>query len=182
MKVIRIAWLSTMLLLTLAWGVGCDRESADPSNTATANGEHGHGHEHGNGAHDHPADGHTHAPGPHGGTIADWGGGEYHVEFTVDHDKREATVYLLGDDAKTPRPIVAEKLLLTIKDPELQADLLPVPQEGETGGKSSRFVGAHDALATVKEYAGTISGLVEGTPYAGDFQEEASSPAHGDAP
>ena len=28
---------------------------------------------------------HTHGAGPHGGVVIDWGGGAYHVEFTVDH-------------------------------------------------------------------------------------------------
>jgi hypothetical protein len=46
-----------------------------------------------------------HGAGPHDGTLADWGGGKYHVGFTVDHDKQEATVYVLGDDEKTPSPI-----------------------------------------------------------------------------
>ena len=27
----------------------------------------------------------AHGAGLHGGTITDWGGGKYHVEFTVDH-------------------------------------------------------------------------------------------------
>ena len=36
--------------------------------------------------HAHPGDhGHSHGAGPHDGTLADWGGGKYHVEFTVDH-------------------------------------------------------------------------------------------------
>ena len=39
---------------------------------------------------------HVHGTGPHGGTIADWGGGKYHIEFTVNHEKQEATVYILG--------------------------------------------------------------------------------------
>ena len=34
----------------------------------------------------------------------------YHVEFTVNHDKKEATVYILGANAKTPSPIKAEKI------------------------------------------------------------------------
>ncbi|MEO2017976.1 MAG: hypothetical protein ABGZ53_26795 [Fuerstiella sp.] len=115
--------------------------------------------------------GHSHGAGPHGGTLADWGGGAYHVEFTVDHDKKEATVYILGSDEKTPEPIIAESVLLTINDPELQADLLPVPLESDSDGKSSRFVGTHESLAIVQEYGGTLSAAVDGTPYAGNFME-----------
>lgn len=49
---------------------------------------------------------------------------------------------------------------------------MPMPQEGETGGTSSRFVGKHESLGIVREFAGTISGTVDEKPYAGDFQEE----------
>jgi len=119
--------------------------------------------------------GHSHGAGPHGGTLADWGGGAYHVEFTVDHDKKEATVYVLGSDEKTSEPIIAESVLLTIKNPQMQIELLPMPLDGESGGKSSRFVGTHDGLATVMEYEGTLSAEVDGTPYAGNFMEEDDS-------
>jgi hypothetical protein len=115
---------------------------------------------------------HGHGAGPHDGTLADWGGGDYHVEFTVDHDRQEATVYILGGDEKTPEPIKAEKLLLTITDPDFQTDLLPDPMDGEREGASSRFVGTHESLGIVQEYTGIISAEVDGTPYAGNFKEE----------
>lgn len=116
-------------------------------------------------------DGHSHGEGPHGGVIADWGGGDYHVEFTVNHDAQDATVYILGADARSDAPVKAESLLLTINDPSFQVELNPLPLDGEAAGMSSRFTGKHEKLGTVREFAGTISGEVEGTPYAGDFQE-----------
>ena len=119
-----------------------------------------------------------HGAGPHGGTVADWGGGKYHVEFTVDHDKREATVYLLGSDEKTPAPVKASKLLLSISDPLIQFELAPQPLAGEPEGSCSRFVGQHDNLGKVQEFAGTISAEVDGTPFAGDFNESSSSHTH----
>ena len=109
-------------------------------------------------------EGHHHAPGPHGGTVTDWGGGKYHVEFAVDHDKKEATVYILGSDEKSPLPIKAEKVHLTIDDPMTEIDLAPMPLEGEPEGSSSRFVGTHDTIGIVKEFAGTITAEVDGTP------------------
>jgi len=133
------------------------KQSATPSNSSNGDSE--------------KKGGHSHGAGPHGGTLADWGGGTYHVEFTVDHDKKEATVYILGSDEKTPEPIIAESVLLTINDPNLQTDLLPVPLESDSDGKSSRFVGTHESLAVVQEYAGTLSAAVDGTPYAGNFME-----------
>lgn len=119
-----------------------------------------------------------HAPGPHDGTLADWGGGRFHVEFTVDHDKREATVYILGDDEKTRQPIATETIQLTIQDPSMQVTMTAAPQDGDAPGTTSRFVGNHEGLGVVQEYAGTITGVVDGTPYSGDFAEEAHG-SHG---
>ena len=47
-----------------------------------------------------------------------------------------------------------------------------VSLEGEKDGLRSRFVGKHESLGKVQEFGGTISGKVDGTPYAGDFKEE----------
>ncbi len=163
----RISVCASLLLWMLA--VGCDGNKPAPApatNQPATNtpAKSDHGHHHGHGA------------GPHEGTLADWGGGKYHVEFTVDHDKQEATVYVLADDEKTATPIKADKLLLSINDPKFQVDLSASPLEGEKDGVSSRFVGKHESLGKVREFAGMISGEVDGTPYAGDFKEE----AHGD--
>jgi len=123
-------------------------------------------------------EGHSHGEGPNGGAVADWGGGKYHVEFTVNHDTQEATVYVLDNNAKNPAPLKIEKLLLSIKDPSFQVELLPQPLDGEAEGTSSRFVGKHEKLGVVQEFAGTISGEADGTPYAGDFKEEAHGHTH----
>jgi len=159
-------------LATISLAAGCQEqaveETAAPTQAATAAAEHGHEHAEGEGEH-----AHGHGAGPHDGTLADWGGGKYHVEFTVDHDKQEATVYVLGSDEKSPAPVKTDKVLLSIGDPELMAELLPVPLEGESDGLSSRFVGRHEKLGIVQEYAGTMSAEIEGTPYTGDFKEEA---------
>ena len=151
----------------LLLGAGCQEKAAEPPKGAeTRNAEATHGR--GDGEHSH-----GHDAGPHGGTLADWGGGIYHVEFTVDHDKREATIYVLGSDEKTTSPVKATggKLLLAISEPVSQIELVAVPQEGEADGASSRYVGVHDTLGIVREFSGTIGGEVEGTPYAADFKE-----------
>ncbi|MDP1560274.1 MAG: hypothetical protein Q8M16_02650, partial [Pirellulaceae bacterium] len=132
------------LLLILA---GCNPESTDSKKTKPAT---DHGHSHADGKDDH---GHSHGDAPHGGTLFDWGGGAFHAEFTVDHDKQEATVYILGGDAKTPAQIKADKLQLTIDDPATELDLLPVPLDGEDEGMSSRFVGKHETFGIVKEFS-----------------------------
>ncbi|MEZ6150217.1 MAG: hypothetical protein R3C09_08850 [Pirellulaceae bacterium] len=116
-------------------------------------------------------DHHGHGAGPHDGTVADWGGGKYHVEFTVDHDKQEATVYILGADETTAIPIDAAEIDLSISDPAMQVTLKATPQDGDPAGKASRFVGNHEKLGVVQEYAGTIAGVIDGTPFSGDFKE-----------
>jgi hypothetical protein len=118
--------------------------------------------------------GHGHGAGPHGGAVADWGGGAYHVEFTVDHGRKEATVYVLGSDGKTAKPIKAEKITLSIDDPAFQVGLAAQPQGGEPAGESSRFVGKHENLGIVREFSGSITGELGGTPYAADFVEIAA--------
>ncbi len=161
--------LALGLLAVLVLAAGCDPTTPAPvaqNNPSAATSTDDHGHSHG--------EGHVHAAGPHDGAIGDWGGGKFHVEFTVNHDTKEATVYVLGSDEKTAAPVKTPdgKLLLTIKEPAFQVDLVASPMEGEADGKSSRYVGKHDNLGTVQEFAGTISGETDGTPYSGDFKEE----------
>jgi hypothetical protein len=157
--------LTTLLTVAcLISAVGCQEQARAPQATPAAAGtEDDHGH-----AHD------GHGAGPHGGTLADWGGGKYHVEFTVDHDKKETIVYVLGSDEKTPAPVktVDGKMLLTINEPVFQVELQATPLEGENEGMSSRYVGQHENLGIVREFAGSMSAEIDGTPYAGDFKEE----------
>jgi hypothetical protein len=125
-----------------------------------------------------PAEHAGHGAGPHEGVVTDWGGGKYHVEFTVDHGKKEATVYILGGDEKTPAPVKATNVMLTINDPKFETELKAQPQPGDPEGASSRYVGTHDNLGIVREFAGTISGEIEGTPFSGDFKEEPHAADH----
>lgn len=83
-------------------------------------------------------------------------------------------MYILGDDERTPAPIKAkdEEILLSISEPSFQVTLKAAPQDGDPEGTASRFVGKDEKLGVVQEFAGTISGEVEGTPYTGDFKEE----------
>lgn len=163
------------MLSAAMFAAGCNPASTTtttPPANAEKSAKSDHDHDH---VHPHKDDGgHSHGAGPHGGTVADWGGGKFHVEFLVDHAKQEATVYVLGSDEKTPTPIKTTegKLVLTITQPPFQVDLTAQPLEGEADGNSSRFVGKHEKLGNTQEFAGTIVGEVDGTPYAGDFKEE----------
>lgn len=162
------------ILIGAFCAVGCSQAPAPPQAPAKAAAAKGsdHGHSHGDGDH------HDHGAGPHDGTLADWGGGKYHVEFTVDHDKKEAVIYVLGSDEKTAVPVKTAdgKLLLTIREPAFQVELAARPLAGEGDGTSSCYGGTHANLGIVREFAGTISGEVNGTPFAGEFAEE----PHGD--
>jgi hypothetical protein len=74
--------------------------------------------------------------------------------------------------------IKTEKILLLINDPPTEMELTAKPLEGETAGKSSRFVGVHDTIGIVKAFAGTISAEIEGTPYYSDFDENSGGEHH----
>jgi hypothetical protein len=169
----KFKFLSFVAIAAFAFMVGCDSKKTD--STAGGGGANTGEHVHDDGTvhKDGDDEGHAHGEGPHGGTVADWGGGKFHVEFTVDHDKQEATVYILGDDEKTATPIDAEEITLSIKDPAFTASLKASPQDGDPEGKASRFVGNHENLGIVKEYEGSMSGAVNGTPYSGNFKEVA---------
>src|SRR5206468_4190603 len=106
----------SMALAAAVLAAGCEPAAppaakAPVTPVAIAKDNHGHSHKRDGG--------HGHGAGPHEGTLADWGGGKFHIEFNVDHDQQEATVYVLGSDEKTPAPIKATdgKLLLTITEP-----------------------------------------------------------------
>ena len=117
-----------------------------------------------------PKDDHGHGPGPHDGVIGEWD--PYHFEFTVDHKTQEATVYILAADAKTGFAIKTDKLTLEINEPRFTVELKPLPQEKDTAGAASRFVGKHEKLGKEQEFSGTVSTVIDGKPYSGEFKEE----------
>lgn len=163
---------SLIAITCLGGTTGCQPQTASTPPTPVAASD-DHELTAGEGGRDHTVAGHGHGAGPHDGTIADWGGGKYHVEFTVDHDKTQAIVYVLGGDETTAAPIDASTIELNIVDPEMTVTLDASPQESDPAGKSSRFIGTNEKLGVVKEYEGSLTGLIEGTPYSGDFNEAA---------
>ncbi|MEM8911918.1 MAG: hypothetical protein AAGC97_09140 [Planctomycetota bacterium] len=157
--------------------VGCDLEGPEAVSSSSTGEihDHDHGHPHPHG-HDHDSEvnhsvqGHAHGVGPHGGTIVDWGGGTYHVELTTDQGQQEAVVYILGGDEKTPVPIDADSVQVAIQSPPIHLVLNRDPLPDDPAGKSSRYTGTDPSLSDVADHAGTITGVVEGTPYSGDYQ------------
>lgn len=162
-----------VVVLCLAGFIGCQPQ---PKSQQDVHAEDAHDHAHGEESHalDHDDE---HA-GSHGGIIVDWGGGKYHLEFVVDHDKKEATVYVLDDQAKNRVAIPVDKLLLSIREPLFTVDLFPEPQEGDETGKSSRFAGNHDNFGVVRDFDGAIIASVAETPYYGTFDESTSAHHH----
>jgi hypothetical protein len=115
---------------------------------------------------------HSHVA-PHDGTIIELGDDEYHGEFLVDHKAKEATVYILAKDAKTPMPLKEKHIDLTLKlTPPLQLKMEQKPDKGDPEGCASRYVVKHDAFAKEQEFEGSISVVVNGKPYSGSFKEE----------
>ncbi len=118
---------------------------------------------------------HVHGKGPNGGVIFDLG--KHHAELLVDHEKKQCTVHILGNDEKTPTPVVAKDLTLTTKPtktadgkvvPAMTIKLLPF-QEKE--GKATTFVGTDLGLGNVADFEGTVLGEINGRPSEGEFAE-----------
>lgn len=164
--------LCLTLLAACVVFAGCNQPAAtENSNAANEPGTHVHadGTVHKN--HE-PEAGHSHSNAPHGGTVVDWGGGKYHLEFLVDHPKQTATVYVLGPNVKEDVAIAAETMQVALKDPAVEFTLSAQPQDSDAAGQSSCFVGQHEALAVVQHFEGTIHGVIGETPYSGDFIEK----------
>ena len=118
---------------------------------------------------------HAHGTGPNGGVVFDLG--SHHAEFTVDHGKKECTVVVLGDDENTPAAIAASELILNTNETKTAAGTVVQPMTitmkpaDAADGKATRFVGSDPGLSNVADFAGTVSGEVEGKPSLGEFKE-----------
>ncbi len=144
----------------MAFTLGCsgqkpaDTPKADAPKVAKTDGHGDHG---------------DHGGGPHGGTVLELG--PHHGEILFNHDAKEAVVYVLDGDAKKSHPVEADKLLLNVKVPQLSVELKAAPQDTDPAGKASKFVGTHEAFAKEQPFEGTVSGLIDGKPYFGEFKE-----------
>lgn len=170
-----------LLSIAAASVVGCSPSSTGKQashDSSTPGDEHDHDGDH------HSQDSgasHEHAEGgPHGGRIVDWGGGKFHAEVQFDFDHATVTVFVLGSDEVTAAPVLATdgKILLTIYEGKFQIELLAKPQKGDTQGQASRFAGKDSRLGSLKKFSATISGELDGIPYAGDFEMEADKHSH----
>lgn len=156
--------VAASLLVTLVWVPGC----APKSNPTPTGSRQVQAAEQGSK--------HVHGKGPHGGVVFDLG--RFHAEFTVDHEKKECAIYMLGDDETTPVAVAAKELTLHTK-PTQTADGKPVPAmtikllpKDPKEGKAILFVGTDPGLGNVADFAGTVLGEINGKPAQGEFKEE----------
>lgn len=105
--------------------------------------------------------GHDHgSKGPNKGDLLEIGRGEYHGELVVDEESNQIVVYLLDGSLKSYVAIDAPFVTVNFKNgtQPAQVKLLPVPQDADVKGASSRFGlispelldALHDSKADVK--------------------------------
>lgn len=114
--------------------------------------------------------------GPHEGCLIEWGGDSLHGEFTVDHAKKEAIVYILDDTATKAGNVKPEEitdLVLVIKNATPPATIQLKHDPMRSDAKGIAFAGTHESLAKEMEYKGELSGKVKGVPYSASFAEKA---------
>lgn len=139
-------------------------------------------------AHDHESHegGHTHyGAGPHGGSLIELGGDDYHAELVLDHDAHALRVFLLKSDAKSPLPTKTSQVTFDLgKDRTLL--LKANPLDGEIDGESSRFELVDKALihdlADKGFLHGDLSVQIDGKPFKSHidihFEHGESKPDH----
>src|SRR5580765_2938112 len=120
--------------------------------------------------------GHVHGKGPNGGVVFDFG--KFHGEFTVNHDKKECTVFVLGEDEKTPVPVAAKDMVVstkatkTAKGMDVPAMTIKMLPKDEKDGKATKFVGTDPGLGNVADFEGTVAAEIDGKGSLGRFKEE----------
>ncbi len=87
---------------------------------------------------------HAHKPGMNGGIIVPIGRDSYHAEAVFD-SQGDLSIYMLGQDESRVQEVEQQKLTAYVKavgGPDAQSfSVEPAPQDGDSGGKTSRFKG-----------------------------------------
>ena len=117
----------------------------------------------------------AHGKGPNGGVVFDLG--KHHAEFTVDHNKLECTIIILGEDENTPFLVSSKDLMVTTLETKTKEGKVVAPltiklaPRDEKDGKASKFVGTDPGLGNVADFEGTVFGELDGKPANGKFKE-----------
>jgi hypothetical protein len=160
-----LEWATPVVLITVLMVCGCSKssESTPAATDATTAAEAA------------PAAEHAHGTGPNGGVVFDLG--SHHAEFTVDHGKHQCTILVLGDDEKTPAAVATAELILNIQETKMADGTVVAPMTvtmspaDSAEGKASKFVGSDPGIGNVADFAGTVSGEIDGKPAMGEFKE-----------
>ena len=84
---------------------------------------------------------------------------------------------VLGSDEKSPKPIDAKEFVLNIKETKTAEGKVVPPMTvmmkrvDVADGKASKFVGNDPGIGNVADFAGTVSGEIEGKPAMREFAE-----------
>jgi hypothetical protein len=92
-----------------------------------------------------------HHHGPNEGELYELvGDGHYHAELLQDVHDKTVTVFLLGEDEKTPVTTAADALIIrvTLEGSPTEFKLLPTPKDGETAGNVSKFESKDELLVS----------------------------------
>jgi ABC-type glycerol-3-phosphate transport system substrate-binding protein len=118
---------------------------------------------------------HTHGAGPNGGVVFEVG--SRHAEFGVDHGQQQVKIVFLGDDEKTPTGVGATEFVLNIQATKTAEGTVVAPMTimmtpiDAADGKAITFVGTDPGIGNVADFAGTLSGEIDGKPAMGEFAE-----------
>ena len=143
----------------------------------------GDGHSHGD--HGHGKGGHVHVA-PNGGTLVELGDHVANVEFLLDADTGEMTMFALGAHAETSLRSLSESVTITIDNHgESTFDVVLAAQaaelSGETVGDSSKFIGKSDDLVGVDHFHGVIKSFdLKGTTWTDVTFDFPGEHDHGD--
>ncbi len=122
--------------------------------------------------------------GPHGGSLIELGKEKYHAELVHDEKTKDlTTIYLLDSAAKKAVPVDAKEMVINLThDGSTEKFVLAAsPDEGETGGKSSRFVLKNEELVEDLDAKGTKATLsikIEGKSFSGDIKHDHDHKGH----
>lgn len=113
--------------------------------------------------HDHD-EGHVHVA-PHGGLLVEVGDHFANLEFLLDAETGELTMYVLSAHADHPNRIPQELVQLTIEPEGGEAFAMPLdavedPLTGETVGDSATFKGSVQNLQGVRSFEGEVQQIM----------------------
>lgn len=155
-----IGWMS----LTLLAVEGCAPAKSEYQSTHRIKSEQPDHHDHAT-----HSGGHVHyGAGPHGGSIIELGGEDYHAELVIDHESHTVKVYLLSADAKTPLKTNANRVTLSIDSKTDLVLLAPKVNETEQGEVSSFELSNADVIHSIVDQGylhGDLSVQIDDKPF-----------------